>query len=123
MQLAVGVMTFTLALLLLVIAYRKLLGYLGKGALPKEKYCVLYSLEVEPATGKVQLYFTSEEEKNVQLQILDTDYKLIKEIYNQECHADGNIVHLDTTELQNGTYFYCLLTENQKTMKRMTIQN
>lgn len=123
MEVVVGTMIFTLALLLLVIAYKKLLAYLGKGAIPKEKYCVLYSLEVNPASGKVQFYFTSEEEKNVKFHILDNDYKFVKELYNQQCSTDGNIIHFDTNELQNGVYYYCLLTENQKTMKRMTVHN
>ena len=78
---------------------------------------------MNPASGKVQFYFTSEEEKNVKFHILDNDYKFVKELYNQQCSADGNIVHFDTTELQNGVYYYCLLTENQKTMKRMTVHN
>ncbi|HNR86484.1 MAG TPA: hypothetical protein PKN22_04135 [Taishania sp.] len=123
MEVVVGTMIFTLALLLLVIAYKKFLAYLGKGAIPKEKYCVLYSLEANPASGKVQFYFTSEEEKNVKFHILDNDYNFVKELYKQQCSTDGNIIHFDTAELQNGVYYYCLLTENQKTMKRMTVHN
>lgn len=123
MEIAVGVLIFTLALLILVIGYKKLLTYLGKGGIVKEKYCVLYSLETEPASGTIQFYFTSEEKKEVQLQLLDEQYNFIQEIYNQECKADGNIIPFDTTERQNGVYFYCLVTENQKTMKKMTIRN
>lgn len=123
MEITVGVLIFTLALLVFVIAYRKLLAYLGKGSIPKEKYCVLYSLETEPASGDVQFYFTSEVKKEVKLQLLDEQYNFIKEIYSQECRTDGNIIPFDTKELNNGIYFYCLVTENQKTMKKMTVQN
>lgn len=123
MEIAVGVLIFTLALLVFVIAYRKLLAYLGKGSIPKEKYCVLYSLETEPASGAIQFYFTSEVKKEVKLQLLDEHYNFIKEIYSQECRSDGNIIPFDTKELNNGIYFYCLVTENQKTMKKMTVKN
>lgn len=123
MELIVGILIFTLAILVLVISYKKLLAYLGKGSIPKEKYCVLYSLETEPASGDIQFYFTSEEKKEVKLQLLDDQYNFLKEIYNKECKADGNIIPFNTTELSNGIYFYCLVTENQKTMKKMTIRN
>jgi hypothetical protein len=123
MEMAVGVLIFTLALLVFVIAYKKLLAYLGKGSIPKEKYCVLYSLETEPASGEIQFYFTSEVKKDVKFQLLDEQYNFLKDIYSQECRIDGNIIPFDTKELNNGVYFYCLVTENQKTMKKMTVRN
>jgi len=123
MEVVVGILIFTLALGVFAIAYKKLLAYLGKGAIPKEKYCVLYSLETEPASGNVQFYFTSELKREVKIQLLDGNYEFVKEIYNMECKADGNIVPFDTTTLENGTYFYSLVTENQKTMKKMTVLN
>ncbi|HLU88060.1 MAG TPA: T9SS type A sorting domain-containing protein [Taishania sp.] len=123
MEVVVGVLIFSLSLLIFAIAYKKLLAYLGKGSLPKEKYCVLYSLEVEPASGEVKFYFTSEVKREVKFQIFDQKYNFIKEIYNQECKADGNIIPFDTTTLENGIYYYAIVTENQKTMKKMTIAN
>lgn len=123
MEVTVGILIFTLALLIFAIAYKKTMAYLGKGAIPKEKYCVLYSLEVEPANGEIQFYFTSEEKKEVKFQLLDDQYNFLREIYNQECRTDGNIIPFDTKELNNGVYFYCLVTENQKTMKKMTVRN
>jgi hypothetical protein len=123
MEIIVGILIFTLALLVFVISYKKLLAYLGKGSIPKEKYCVLYSLETEPATGDIQFYFTSEVKREVKFQLLDEKYNFIKEIYSKECKSDGNIVPFNTRELQNGTYFYSLVTENQKTMKKMTVIN
>lgn len=123
MRVVVGVMIFTLSLLILVISYRKLLSYLGKGAVRHENYCLLSRLEIDPAKGKVQFYFTSVEKIPVKFQILDAEHNLVKEIFDAECKADGNIVHFDTTELENGVYFYSLVTPNQKTIKKMTVQN
>jgi hypothetical protein len=35
----------------------------------------------------------------------------------------GHIIRFDTNTLPNGTYFYQLRTENQKTMKRFSVEN
>lgn len=123
MEIAVGVLIFTLLLLLFIIGYRKLLAHLSKGTLLKENYCVLYSLEINPAFGDINFYFTSEKKREVKLELLDENYNFIKELYNQECKSDGNMVHFNTKEIENGIYFYSLVTENQKTMKKMTIRN
>jgi len=62
-RLALAVLFVSLAILVLVIAYRKLLAYLGKGNPVKEDYCVLYSLEEPISTAQVQIYFTCEAKK------------------------------------------------------------
>lgn len=122
-KVVIGVLCISLAILILAIAYRKLLAYLGKGTPPKEDYCVLHSLEKNPAKDEVSFYFTAEKEKSVQLNILDENYTLVKEIKNDLCHIGGNVIRFQSTELPNGNYYYCLVTDNQKTLKKMTIAN
>ena len=117
------ILCVTLGILVLAIAYRKLLGYLGRGNPAKENYCVLYELEKNPAVGELEFYFTSENEKSVTLNILDQDMNFFKEIQTIDCHKGGNIIRYDSTVIPNGNYFYCLQTANQKTMKKMRIQN
>ena len=122
-KILIGILFVSLAILVLIIAYRKLLGYLGKGSAPKEDYCILYSLEEDPAEGEVSFYFTSERKRVVQLHILDERYGFLMEVFNAECKVDGNIIRFQTTALPNGQYFYCLITDNQKTMKKMAVAN
>ncbi len=122
-KILIGILFVSLAILILVIAYRKLLGYLGKGATPKEDYCVLYGLEEDPANGEVSFYFTSESKRPVQIHVLDEKYGFVQEVYSAECKSGGNIVRFETTTLPNGQYFYCLITDNQKTMKKMSVAN
>lgn len=117
------ILCVTLGLLVIAIAYRQLLKYLGRGTPSKKDYCVLYSLEKNPAQGELEFYFTSEEPKSVTLNVLDADMNLVTEITTIDCHKGGNIVRYDSTQIANGNYFYCLQTENQKTMKKMRIQN
>lgn len=119
----VGILFVSLAVLVLIIAYRKLLGYLGKGAVSKEDYCVLYGLEEDPVAGEISFYFTSETKRAVRIHILDDQYGFVNEVFGAECKIGGNIIRFQTSILPNGRYFYCLMTDNQKTMKKMTVAN
>lgn len=110
-------------MLVLAIAYRELLKYLGKGTPSKKDYCVLYGLEKNPSVGEVEFYFTSEEKKMVSINILDGDLNIVEEVKSFECNKGGNIVRYDSTQIADGNYFYCLESANQKTMKKMRVQN
>lgn len=118
-----GILYVSLALFVIVISYRKLLQYLGKGQPVKEDYCVLYSLETVPARGEVTFYFTADASKKYALKILDAEMNELSSVKEGECSAGGNIVRFDTTSLSNGEYYYSLQTNNQKTSKKMTVSN
>lgn len=122
-KLAVAILFVTLALLILYIAYRKLLGYMGKGEPVKEDYCVLYSLEQDVASGEIEIYFTTESPKDVCIELLDCDLAFIQNIREGKFSKGGHIVRFDTSKLSDGTYFYVLRTDNQKTMKKMNVRN
>jgi hypothetical protein len=122
-KVALGVLYTSLAVLILVIAYKKLLKYLGKGAVPIEDYCVLYGLETHPAKGEVEFYFTTNRKREIILELLNDDLSTYLNIQEKEVNEGGNIIRFDTKTIPNGTYFYQLRTENQKTMKRFSIEN
>ena len=109
--------------LVVVTIYKQLLRSLSKGSIDKADYCELYSLEIEPASGELPFYFTSEKAKEVALLLLDHKMDLIQEIVKKECKVGGNIVRFDSTKIPNGDYFYCLKTENQKVVKKMRVLN
>lgn len=119
----IAVLCVTLSLLVLAIAYRKLLQYLGRGSVNKQDFCVLYALEQDPASGEVEFYFTCEEAKDYELSILDTEMQELEKVKEGKASPGGTIVRFDTTSLSNGLYYYCLRTANQKTMKRMRVTN
>ena len=96
---------------------------MGKGQPVKEDYCVLYSLEQEPAVGEATFYFTSDSEKEFSLKILDEEMKEVSIVKKGKCTEGGNIVRFDTTSLSNGMYYYSLQTNNQKTSKKMSVRN
>ena len=122
-KVAVGVLFVSLALLVLIIAYRKLLAYLGKGNPVREDYCVLYSLEQPIASGEIEIYFTTEQPKHVFIELLNSDLSVHSIIKEGDFGIGGHIVRLNTISLSNGEYFFCLRTDNQKTMKKMGVKN
>jgi hypothetical protein len=118
-----GALCVSLAVLLLTIAYRKLLTHLGKGAPSSEDFCVLYGLETHPAKGEVEFYFTTNSKRDITLELLNDDLSNHSIIQSKNAAVGGHIIRFNTETIQNGTYFYQLRTENQKTMKRFTIEN
>ncbi|MCR9173665.1 MAG: hypothetical protein NXI10_14280 [bacterium] len=119
----IATLCVSLAILILVIAYRKLLQYLGRGSVNKQDFCVLYPLEKDPASGEVEFYFTCEEPKEYSLEILDAEMQELAKVKEGNASPGGTIVRFDTTSLSNGAYYFCLKTANQKTMKKMNVLN
>jgi hypothetical protein len=119
----IATLSVSLVALVLVIAYRKLLAYLGKGTPDKRDFCVLYALESQPASGEVEFYFTCESPKSFSVSILDSEMQEYAKVREGEASIGGTIVRFDTRDLANGTYYYCLQTPNQKTMKKMVVNN
>lgn len=119
----VGVLCVSLALLLLFIAYRKFLAYLGKGGPSPKDYCTLDSLEKNPGQGEIQIFFSNDQKKNVIIEILNEDMSPREVIVDKEFDSGGHVIRFDSTKFPNGNYFYCLRTDNQKTMKKMEISN
>lgn len=120
---ALGVLFVSLSALILIIAYRQLLKYMGKGTPPKEDYCVLHPLEEQPASGEVTFYFTSESKKEFTLQLLNMNNEPVAEVATGICKVGGNILRFDTSNISNGEYYYQLKTDNQKTAKKMALKN
>lgn len=118
-----SVLTVSIIILLIIILYRWMLRRFSRNSPNKKEYCELYSLEQNPAVGELEFYFTSVKVRDFKLLILDHDMELIQEVENKECHVGGNIIRFDSSKLKNGDYFYCLETENQKTMKKMVVVN
>jgi hypothetical protein len=122
-QVALGLLSASLAILVLIIAYRKFLTYLGRGAVPKEAYAVLYPIKDEISTGNVDLYYESKEPKPTQIVLLNEAWEELAVLDDRESKVGGNKVVFDTSAWDNGVYFFCLKTNNQKTTKKIYIEN
>lgn len=117
------ILAVSLIVLIAVIAYRGMLRRMGKGSLVKEHYAVLYGLENSTVSGEVEFYFMLKQPKYMIFCLLDNSMNELQIIAEKEYASGGHIVRFDAQSLPNGVYFYCLRSDNQKTMKRMVVQH
>lgn len=111
------------AVSLLVLAYRLILKQLQRGELDQADYAKLYEIEQNPVTDEVEFYFTIEKPKTIKLSLLDESMATVVVVKEGELSSGGHIIRFDSHQLPNGIYFYCLETENQKTMKKMRVNH
>ncbi|MFM8597175.1 MAG: hypothetical protein ACKOBN_08830 [Flavobacteriales bacterium] len=109
-------------ILLAVIAYKRLLKRFQKGQIVHKDYCELYNLDQDPASGELAFYFVCPEAQNVQFGIWQ-NRQLLHELANQHFEKGGHILRFDSTALENGVYYYGIITSDQETTKRMQVQN
>ena len=105
-----------------IILYRRLLRRMSKGNINQNDYCVLISLEQNPASGEIPFYFTLEKEQTVSLFIEHEDKSSVL-VVEKTYKPGGHIVRYDSKHLADGFYYYILKTELQETKKKFTIQN
>ncbi len=111
--------------ILLFIAYRKFVAYMGGGKKRKTtvKYATVYDLRPPYAKGEVQFGFELGEETPVKFQIVDKNQNVVK-LYKDEVLQKGIYpVYCDTREIKNGEYYYELHTPYQKISKKFFIVN
>lgn len=118
-----GVLIVIVAVALLVVAYRTLLKRLQKGKVDQKKYALLFDLENNRVSGEVEFYFTVEEDKPVRFVILDSNMQEIKEVVSKNFDKGGHIVRFDVNTLTPGVYFYSIVTDNQRSMKKIFVQH
>ena len=105
-----------------IILYRRLLRRMSKGSINQNDYCVLFSLELNPASGEIPFYFTLEKEQTVSLFIEHEDKSSVL-VVEKTFKPGGHIVRYDSKQLADGFYYYILKTDLQETKKKFTIQN
>jgi len=112
----------TLGILVIIILYRFMIKRMSRHRVRQEEYCVLYSLEVNPAFGEIEFYFVTPEARNITFSIWKQEEK-VRELAHKEFSKGGHILRFDSTEIENGEYFFGIETNNQKTIKRFEIKN
>ena len=113
----------TLGVLVFVIVYRLVLRRMKRDIPDLSSFIILHPLEMDPAYGEVEFYFTMEDNQFVNFSVFDKDGSLIEEFYNKEMEAGPHIVKFDTTNVSNGKYSFNIKTDKQHTMKFFEIKN
>lgn len=103
--------------------YKAVIKRFSKGHIDQKKYAKLFELETAVVSGELEFYFTIEESRKVKFSILNKTMEVIQVLKDEVVSSGGHIVRFDSSSLGNGIYFYCLETENQKTMKRLSVQH
>jgi len=116
------ILFYAFFIVMAIILYRRLLRRMSKGSINQNDYCVLFSLELNPASGEIPFYFTLEKEQTVSLFIEHED-KFSVLVVEKIFKPGGHIVRYDSKQLADGFYYYILKTDLQETKKKFTIQN
>ncbi len=111
------------AFLVLYLFYKLVIKRFSKDSIDPANYARLFDLERSFITGEVEFYFTVEQAKAIKFSILDPAMNEILVVKEGEVKSGGHLVRFDTSKLPNGGYFYCLETDNQKTMKKIVVQH
>jgi flagellar hook assembly protein FlgD len=114
----------SLVIILFAIGYRYYIRRVSsQQRVAPEKFATLHGLEFHPAKGTLELYFTILAAKKVAIELLDENWQLVFIIKEADYEAGGHIVRFDTETVADGYYYYQLRTDNQKTSKKMLINN
>jgi len=116
------ILFYAFFIVMAIILYRRLLRRMSKGSINQNDYCVLFSLELKPASGEIPFYFTLEKEQTVSLFIEHEDKSSVL-VVEKTFKPGGHIVRYDSKQLADGFYYYILKTDLQETKKKFTIQN
>ena len=122
-NIVIGVMLVSICIILLVIGYRKVLSRLKREYIDPQDYCELYNVSVDKVEGEIDLFFETSTKREVKIVLLDEQWNEVSTLYDQEASEGGNKVALNTKDFPNGNYFYRLLSDNQKTTKKIRIEN
>ncbi len=122
MEAAVKFLFVSFLILLAIIAYRALLRRFQKGQIQHKDFCELYTLDQDPAKGELSFYFICPAPTHVRFCIWQHN-ELIVELADKEFETGGNILRYDSSKLENGVYYYGIITPTQETKKRMVLAN
>lgn len=112
------------ALVLLYIAYKKLLQRLGKKpAAHAEQFIIFHPFVHQPLRGTVDFFLEAKNAVSYQLYIQSIENHSKWEVEKGVTTRGGNILPFDTRQLKNGLYWATLETDFQKTTKRIEVRN
>lgn len=117
--------SFLVAAYLLYIAYKKIMNLIATGKVKKVtvKYAELFDVNPPYAKGEIQFGFKLPEKMNIDFKIVNREDEVIKELKKGELEAGVYPVIFDTQSLEDGEYFYQIITDVQKTSKKFYIVN
>lgn len=112
-----------LVLIAFFILYRFLLAYLKRGTIDTKDFVELAATPEDKVQGEIQFFIKVHRSKTVKFRIYAKATDIEKKLVDKELSAGGHVINFDTTEVENGFYFYEVRTDNQKTTKLLEVCN
>ena len=122
-QLLLNVVYVVLMVVLAIVLYKLLLKRLNRGNVVAGSFCELQAVTTKPAFGEIDFCFTCKENKHVDFEIVSLNFEPIISVVSKEFDAGQHILKFDSTQIENGEYYYQLRTNNQRIFKKIFIDN
>lgn len=112
----------TIGVVLLIYVYRMVLRSM-KNHENRIPYAVLYAIEKYPASGEVAIRYELGAEHPVELKIVNNEDQIQLTLVNETKSKGSYHISFDSSQLEDGNYYYRLQTGNQSITKPITIKN
>ena len=86
----------------------------------KDAFANLFEIKIKD-NGTLPFRYELGEDSTIQINILNTQFNLVFEVFNGKKEKGLHETSFETTILQKGTYYCQLVTENQKLTKKFEI--
>lgn len=122
-EVAVPVLLISITILLLVILFRRIRQRWSRGEPQTAHFALLYSIEKQPISGEIEIYYELQIPKEIEIWLLDAQMGDKVKIDSRLAKVGGNKIRFNTQTVDNGRYFYELRSDNQRTSKAIYIEN
>ena len=118
-----GMLYLTLAVLLLFIGYRFYQRYFNKGRKSNAIYFNPDPLKNRLIIGKFESYIELGEPMKIKIYLADLNGVEKYIIEEKEFSVGLNTISFDSTQYDDGEYFYTIISEDMKSEKKIKLQN
>lgn len=122
-QLLLNVVYVVLMIVLAIVLYKALLKRMNKGNIISGSFCELQAVSPKPAFGEIDFCFTCKENKHIDFELVSLNFEPVVSVVSKEFEEGQHILKFDSTQIENGEYYYQLRTNNQRIFKKILIDN
>lgn len=122
-RIIVNIGWLSMLIIVFVILYRLYLKKIKSKQVDPNVFVELSPIEKVPAKGEIQFYFTMKQPQKVTLKLYSQKGNFSEILCDEEKKPGSHVISFDTTQVEDGWYFYELITVKQKSTKMMEVKN
>ena len=121
----IGGISILVAVFLIYIAIKKVVHLISsrKIRVLKDIYAKVYELPSNVLSNQVQFGFELAIKTHLSFSIIDSEDKVLVELYNGELEKGVHVFKFDSQKLANGNYFLQFRSEIQNINRKITVRN